>query len=271
MSAPLRSSQTLLVCLLAALLAVVSACASGSADTSGQDDAGPHSPDASNLGAFGDPCVTPMECESGICLGADGDTPGSCSSDCTDGCPSGYACSTDENPVCIPAIDFLCRSCVSDADCGGENNRCVTYDAGSFCASTCANDSAGCPTGFSCQAVQTEGTSLGLLCMSDSGLCCIDGDGDVRGVGDGCRATDCDDTDPDIYDDALELCDGKDNDCSGGVDNEVTDCGAADCRLGSNGYVMQAAQTCLSGGCVEQPEVLCGLYTCSGGGAEGDE
>ncbi len=254
--------------LVLCLLVFTTACASGKTPDEGiPSDGAPE--DASTLAGFGEPCTETAQCASGVCLDAEGDIPGWCSLGCDAGCPSGYAC-RDEDSVCVHAQDFICLRCTSDAECGGEGNRCVEYEGGSFCASDCANAGDSCPGGFSCQPVTVESTSLGLLCMSDSGVCCVDADGDFRGRGDDCRATDCNDNDADIYDDADEVCDGKDNDCSGGVDVDVSGCGKADCRLSSNGFVMRAAETCVSAECVEQPEVLCGLYTCSEGGDSGD-
>jgi hypothetical protein len=53
-----------------------------------------------------------------------------------------------------------------------------------------------------------------LLVLS---ACGADADGDgVRG------AADCDDSDPDVNEEATEVCDGKDNDCDGDVDEGVT-------------------------------------------------
>ncbi|MBE7447563.1 MAG: hypothetical protein HS111_01340 [Kofleriaceae bacterium] len=75
-----------------------------------------------------------------------------------------------------------------------------------------------CPAGFSCQVVASVGDTTRRQCLPINGLCCIDADGDRRGVGGGCLAADCDDDDPDVYVGNAETCDGLDNDCAGGVD-----------------------------------------------------
>tara|TARA_R110002096_G_scaffold143328_4_gene299239 strand:+ start:3791 stop:6874 length:3084 start_codon:yes stop_codon:yes gene_type:complete len=246
------------------------ACAKGSGGTNAVPDDAGSGEDAQVLGSFGAPCSAPEECESEVCYDADGegDAVGSCSMPCDDGCPSGFACNADD--ICVPASEFLCDSCASDDDCGGQGNRCIEYESGSYCAADCADDQASCPDGFSCEVITDGSSSQGLVCVSESNVCCLDADGDFRGEGDDCRATDCDESDADIYDDALELCDTKDNNCDGITDIDITDCEKADCRLGSNGYVMRADETCMDGECLDQAGVECGLYTCDGGGDLGD-
>ncbi len=248
-------------------LLFLGACASGDMNKLTQDDAGP-ALDANTKLPFGDECTENSDCQSGLCLDDGSSSASFCSSACTDGCPAGFACGA--NDACVHAANFQCKSCAIDSDCGGEGNRCIVYDGGSFCAADCANDTGSCPTSFSCQAVNSEQSSQGQVCVSDTGVCCIDEDGDFRGIGDDCRATDCDDSDPDIYDDSEEVCDGKDNDCTGGVDVGVTDCEQESCRLGSNSYVMRAAESCMSGSCAESVDVSCGLYSCIDGADSGD-
>ncbi len=244
---------------------VLSACASGKPSVPGApDDAGP-SFDADVRIPFGGDCEEDSQCLSGVCLETDDGK--WCSQTCSQDCPLGYACSQD---LCIPSVEILCKSCQTDTDCGGQNNRCISYDGGLFCASDCSGDGNTCPTGFSCTLIDDEQNSQDKFCKSDSDVCCIDKDGDSRGQGGECRATDCDDTDPDIYDDAEELCDGKDNDCTGGIDVDVTDCNEQECRLSSDSYVMRADAQCTSGACVDAAEVSCGLYACDGGGDLGD-
>ncbi len=56
-------------------------------------------------------------------------------------------------------------------------------------------------------------------CFEDCPYSSYDEDGDGYTVDDG----DCDDTDPDTYPGAPELCDGLDNDCDGTIDNDPVD------------------------------------------------
>ncbi len=245
-------------------------CASGKGGVFPADeDAGP-THDATVKKSFGEECSEHAECESELCHDDDtGDeTPGTCSLLCDDGCPSDYACG--DGNVCVPASEFLCSSCTTDEDCGGQGNRCVEYASGSYCASDCSGDGNSCPDGFGCETLTDGSSSQGVVCMSESEVCCIDADGDFRGEGDDCRGPDCDESNADIYDDAAELCDSLDNDCDGTTDVDVTDCAAADCRLGSSGYVMRENEACVNGACVEQDGVPCGVYTCADGGDNGD-
>lgn len=52
----------------------------------------------------------------------------------------------------------------------------------------------------------------------DSGAPCVDTDNDGYGVGEACVDVDCDPDDERVFPGAAELCDGRDNDCDGAMD-----------------------------------------------------
>ena len=110
----------------------------------------------------------------------------------------------------------------------------VQLPAGEF---SCADD-VDCASGFSCvQSVCRDGT-----------VTCIDADSDgfgVEGASNDCPACasegnctpDCDDDDPATHPGADDVCDGRDNDCSSGVDevipcDESIDCPAEGSAIG---------------------------------------
>ena len=69
-------------------------------------------------------------------------------------------------------------------------------------------------------------TDVGFRVVLDAGeQPCVDNDGDGYGDPASCNCPyaqqDCDDTNPDVYPGAPELCDGKDNDCDGQTDEDV--------------------------------------------------
>jgi len=260
------------------------ACANGTPANSGDDggsrdggraiDAG--TPDAAGAG-FGEPCEQHQDCQSEVCYHPEPTGPGYCTEQCDGMCPDGYACQTVvisegvETDLCVPAHDTFCNACNTSDECGDSSDLCVELSAGRYCSIDCTDDPTVCPFGFTCQTISGEGDIIiGKQCKPTSGICCIDRDGDLRGIGEGCYTTDCDDSNPDVYDDAAEVCDGFDNDCVGGVDVDVTDCGVAFCQLGALGYYERAAEPCVDGSCQMQTAVLCDLYTCADGGEDGD-
>lgn len=112
--------------------------------------------------------------------------------------------------------------CVSDELC----------DDGVVC-----NGEETCEPEFGCAAGEAIPCDDGVACTVDSctepsGECAhapVDADADRHGALGCTTGDDCDDTRPDVYPGAVELCDGRDNDC-----NDVADDGATfDCVLGS--------------------------------------
>ncbi len=72
---------------------------------------------------------------------------------------------------------------------------------------------------------------------------CVDNDRDGYGVGADCAGPDCDDTDNTVHGGAAEVCDGRDNDCNGAIDDNIF---GPDCSL-ARGVCAGARQKCVDG------------------------
>ena len=104
------------------------------------------------------PAAPGEQCVGGVCQPAGGCTP-ACGADET--CVSGV-CQPNGTP------SNLCDPCAGDADCGAEDDLCVIL-AGidPFCGSMCESI-ADCPSGFSCQTVDSRGNRQ---CVPAGGSC----------------------------------------------------------------------------------------------------
>jgi cysteine-rich repeat protein len=170
-------------------------------------------------------------------------------------CVTSFSCSASTH-TCEPTVsatDVVCEGgrcqggrciperCGNGADDSGEDcdDGNVIPDDGCEidCTFTCSTD-ADCDDGSVCTGIETcHGASNGRLCeggkpiaISDCAYC----DpmlGEVRPDSDGdgvprrdprfstrCGETDCDDSDPNRFPGAIEVCDGIDNDCNGSTD-----------------------------------------------------
>jgi Cys-rich repeat protein len=135
----------------------------------------------------------------------------------------------------------VCNSCQSNADCPAgkicQAGTCVGEIA-------CAND-ADCPAGQACIAgICGAACTSDLDCAScelcDAGVCWPT-DNDVDG--DGFCRDDCDNSDATVFPGAAEICDERDNDCDGQIDEGCPACQAdSDCAAG---------QACCQGLCKE--------------------
>ncbi len=186
-------------------------------------------------GPFGlPPCLTHADCD-GFCVA------GTCAPTCDAGCPDGLACRTAEGREgCWPSAAGLCEACVEDSECGSDLDRCILVGGVGVCGSACEADE-DCPQGFSC--TDAEGTTPGgartRQCSPASGSCACDEANRGRTLGctgasafgacEGVRVCDGESWAPCTASAALpELCDGRDNDCDGNVDEGYGRCDPGD-------------------------------------------
>ena len=109
---------------------------------------------------------------------------------------------------------------------------------------------------------------------------CHDHDGDGFGAGELCRGDlDCDDGDDNVYPGSTEICDGKDNDCAGGVPGSEEETRYADTDGDGFGNAAQSMNVCVapphyvadSTDCNDlDPAVYPGAYDIPGDGIDND-
>jgi len=92
--------------------------------------------------------------------------------------------------------------------------------------------------GEACVSCDAGGVFVDVICVYDN-----DGDGHLPAAAGG---GDCDDSDPETYPEAPELCDGKDNDCNGQTDDGIppSSCGLGVCKHTVTGCVYGTPVEC---------------------------
>jgi hypothetical protein len=223
------------------------------------------------------PCKADAECSTGKCLQtADGSQ---CAQSCPDGtCPKGSTCQAngDGPKLCVPQHVSLCAPCQQHKDCQVQDAaaRCVSYgDAGSFCASGCADDQ-GCPDGYGCVDVtdstdnaKTKQCKLKQAPGNDPAVCPCSPWAKASGLSTNCAVTSpagtckasracseaglgaCTAKTP-----QAELCNGQDDNCDGQTDN-----------LGAETKCSQKAFLPGSGGACSKKEDCPGAEACEAG------
>jgi hypothetical protein len=198
------------------------------------------------------PCGASDPCSEGACVStSEGQC---CAPTCTTTCPEGTSCEplpTDaEVSVCVPHHITLCHPCAETAGCLAEGFQpgavCqnISAEQGSFCVTPCSDDVA-CPTGYACDTLEGAPDG-GTFCVPTAGTCECDtvarelelstpcsianDAGECVGTR-ACSASGlslCSAMMP-----AAESCDGEDNDCDGGTDEDQpvtpTTCGVGAC------------------------------------------
>ncbi len=205
------------------------------------------------------PCDSDAECAGEICVpSSTSPTGGVCANFCVPECPDGWSCQSvnpaggsDTYFMCLEVFIDLCKPCDKNGDCASYGfegqHECVSYgDAGSFCGTGC-EEQTDCPDAYVCKDGQ---------CVSESGGCECSGWATKQGAETACvvandhgscpgtRAcvasglSDCDAKVPQV-----EVCDGKDNNCSGAVD----DIGQVTCEVKTSFGTCDGTLICLDG------------------------
>ncbi|MFO0709346.1 MAG: putative metal-binding motif-containing protein [Sandaracinus sp.] len=162
-----------------------------------------------------------------------------------------------------PSSGLQCESCTTNDDCQGDA-YCVDLggEGQRVCLSTCNRDIPDCPRSFGCVDNLASG-SPEPLCTPVGTRCCVDADGDDRGVGVGCRGPDCNDADPEAYFQARERCNEQDDDCDGMIDEGNPE-GGLTCSTGMTGACSSGATMCESGSLVCRPAASSIPEVCNG-------
>ena len=164
----------------------------------------------------------------------------------------------------------LCGECILDVQCGVAARCARLTDGTRACLQLCDPDIPDCPRGFDCINNLSTGGMI-TVCAPVGTTCCVDEDADGYGRGAGCMGTDCDDGEMTIHPDADEICNRDDDDCDDTTDEASVDCGADRCDDTPMGtYEQTPPGTCTTGECTDVGRVSCALYTCEGGGEDGD-
>ena len=180
---------------------------------------------SASTGDLGKACGDGGACTSGVCIDVGGD--GGASHVCTNGCDPDAGTS-------LPGDAGLGNHCLNGWACGEP-------DAGTSRVCTCTRGAETCNNkDDDCDGVVDNGTSGAACDTGKRGVCAAGTTTCTNGVA-GCAETTAS---------SVEVCNGKDDDCDGVVDNDVT--GGA-CNTGKLGVCAAGTATCTNGvpGCAQ--------------------
>ncbi len=223
-------------------------------------------------GECGFSCVDDKKCLSGFCVPTRTDKV--CTTTCGSvECPGGWTCrqlATAPDAIfgCVPESLNLGRPCGSDLDCiaaigqtiAGVGDVCIPAGSdGNFCGSDCSSGQK-CVAGFSCKSVQSISGKLAKQCVADKiddncteryefekaeTACTVqNADGTCKGKrhcegGKSSHLSACDAAQP-----APELCNQKDDNCNGVVDEPVAN---AKCQVTVGKFSCPGTPLCSNG------------------------
>ena len=192
---------------------------------------------------LGASCTVDAECAVGRCVLAAA-TGAICTLPCPAGvCPPGQTCAaTDDGPLCLAVGLMSCQPCLAAADCnqaGLSGYACLGDERrGRFCAARC-DAASRCPDGYRCagghcllERGECACNAIGQALAAETS-CVVDNDAGscpgLRGCGpNGLSA--CVGQTP-----RPEVCDGRDDDCDGAVDEGLSGCASSPPRTASDG------------------------------------